>query len=219
MLPNAQRNNARPFTPPNQPMKTERYSTPSIPLVDIATPRLLLRRWRPCDLEPFAEMNADPRVMEFFPNRLSRDESDAVAARIQRHFDDRGFGLWAVEIPKVTPFAGFIGLATPRFEAHFTPCTEIGWRLAAEFWGRGFATEGAAAVLDHAFRAIQLAEVVSMTAMCNYRSRRVMERIGMTSTSDDDFEHPLIRQGDRLSQHVLYRARRDAVESAVHERR
>lgn len=178
----------------------------------IETPRLLLRRWRPGDLQPFAEMNADPRVMEFFPSPLSKDDSDALAARIQQHFDDHGFGLWAVEIPHLTPFAGFIGLSTPRFEAHFTPCTEIGWRLAAEYWGRGFATEGARAVLDCAFRTLHLAEVVSMTAQCNHRSRKVMERIGMTSTSDDDFHHPLIPQGDRLSHHVLYRARRGADE-------
>ncbi len=189
-------------------METARDTTPTFPVADIETKRLRLRRWRPSDLEPFAEMNSDPRVMEFFPSPLSKAESDAFAARIQRYFDDHGFGLWAVEIPGLTPFAGFIGLSTPRFEAHFTPCTEIGWRLAAECWGRGFATEGAEAVLDYAFRTIQLAEVVAMTAKCNQRSRRVMERIGMTFTSDDDFEHPLIPRGDRLSHHVLYRASR-----------
>lgn len=153
-------------------------------------------------------MNADPQVMEFFPKTLSRNESDALAARIQQHFADRGFGLWAVEIPDLTPFAGFIGLSTPRFDAHFTPCTEVGWRLVVACWGRGFATEGAHAVLNYAFRTLELSEVVSMTAKCNDRSRRVMERIGMTFTSDDDFEHPMIPQGDRLSHHVLYRARR-----------
>lgn len=186
----------------------------SLPVADIETQRLLLRRWRPSDLEPFARMNADPRVMEFFPRSISSSESNALAARIQRHFDDNGFGLWAVEIPQLTPFAGFIGLSTPRFEAHFTPCTEVGWRLAVEYWGHGFATEGARAVLDYAFRAIQLTEVVSMTAKCNQRSRRVMERIGMKSTSNDDFDHPLIPNGDRLSRHVLYRTRRDADEQS-----
>jgi RimJ/RimL family protein N-acetyltransferase len=114
-----------------------------------------------------------------------------------------------VEIPHVTPFAGFIGLSTPRFEAHFTPCTEIGWRLAADYWGRGFATEGARAVLDYAFRSLRLDEVVAFTAQCNLRSRRVMERLGMTFTATDDFHHPLLPPGDRLSHHVLYRARRD----------
>jgi RimJ/RimL family protein N-acetyltransferase len=183
-------------------------SGPSIAALE--TRRMLLRRWRPSDLATFAAMNADPRVMEFFPGPLSTAESDAMAARIQQHFDDRGYGLWAVEIPQVTPFAGFIGLSTPRFTAHFTPCTEIGWRLAAEFWGQGFATEGARAVLEHAFRALGLTEVVSLTAVCNLRSRRVMERIGMTHTPADDFDHPLIPPGDRLSRHVLYRARHEA---------
>lgn len=188
------------------PMETAHNTGSSLPVADLETQRLKLRRWRPDDLEPFARMNADPRVMEFFPGTLSRAESDALAARIQQHFNDHGFGLWAVEIPDVTPFAGFIGLFIPRFEAHFTPCVEIGWRLAAEYWGHGFATEGARSVLDHAFRVIQLAEVVSMTAQCNHRSRRVMERIRMTHTPDDDFQHPLLPPGDRLSHHVLYRA-------------
>ncbi len=179
------------------------------PDVAMKTLRLLLREWRPGDLPPFAAMNADTRVMEFFPRPLTTAESDAMAARIQQHFDEHGYGLWAVEIPEVTPFAGFIGLSTPRFTAHFTPCTEIGWRLAAEFWGRGYATEGARAVLDYAFESLRLTEVVSLTAVCNQRSRRVMERIGMTHTPADDFDHPLIPPGDRLSRHVLYRARRD----------
>jgi len=176
------------------------------PDVEIATPRLMLRRWRPEDLAPFAAMNCDPRVMEFFPKPLSREESDAMVSRIQQHFEDHGFGLWAVEVPGVTPFAGFIGLAIPRFTAHFTPCVEIGWRLVAECWGQGFASEGARAVLDHAFGPHRLPEVVSMTATCNLRSRRVMERIGMRHDPRDDFDHPSIAPGDRLCRHVLYRA-------------
>ena len=129
-----------------------------------------------------------------------------MVGRIQQHFEDHGFGLWAVEVPGATPFAGFIGLAIPRFTAHFTPCVEIGWRLAAEGWGQGFATEGARAVLSYAFRTLRQAEVVSMTATCNLRSRRVMERIGMRHDPRDDFDHPSITPGDRLSRHVLYRA-------------
>src|SRR6266850_2116659 len=109
----------------------------------IQTQRLRLRRWLPTDLEPFAAMNADPRVTEFLPTPLSREDSDAKVARAEAHFKQHGFGLWAVEIPGVTPFAGFVGLTTPRFEAHFQPAVEVGWRLAAEFWGRGYATEGA----------------------------------------------------------------------------
>ncbi len=189
-------------------MEPIRNANSTLPVTQLRTQRLLLRQWRASDREPFAEMNADARVMEFFPNRLSRSESDALVVRIQKHFEEHGFGLWAVEIPQVTPFAGFIGLSKPRFAAHFTPCTEIGWRLAAEYWGCGFATEGARAVLDCAFRSIHLAEVVSFTPKCNHRSRRVMERIGMSYSSDDDFDHPLIPPGDKLSHHVLYRANR-----------
>jgi RimJ/RimL family protein N-acetyltransferase len=174
----------------------------------VRTPRLLLRRWRYDDLRPFAEINADAQVMEFFPSRLSRSESDALAARIQRHFDEHGFGLWAVEIAEVTPFAGFIGLSIPRFEAHFTPCVEIGWRLGAPFWGQGYAGEGAAAVLELAFGSLRLDEVVSMTAVGNERSRRVMEKIGMTTDAADDFDHPQLAVGHRLSRHVLYRIKR-----------
>lgn len=176
------------------------------PDVEITTSRLILRRWRPEDLSPFAALNADPLVMEFFPKALSREESDAMVGRIQQHFEDHGFGLWAVEVPGMTPFAGFIGLAIPRFTAHFTPCVEIGWRLGAECWGQGFATEGARAVLSHAFGPLRLPEVVSMTATCNLRSRRVMERIGMRRDPQDDFDHPSIALGDRLCRHVLYRA-------------
>jgi RimJ/RimL family protein N-acetyltransferase len=180
----------------------------------IATSRLLLRRWVPADLEPFAALNADPRVMEFFPKLLTRDESDAVAARIRSHFDDKGFGLWAVEIPGVAPFAGFIGLQVPRFEAHFTPCVEIAWRLAAEHWGRGYASEGATAVLRFAFDSLRLPEVVSFTAVVNERSWRVMERTGMTRSPADDFDHPMVDRGHRLERHVLYRARPNSVPPA-----
>ena len=144
--------------------------------------------------------------MEYFLKPLSREESDAMAARIEANLAQRGFGLWAVEIPTVTPFAGFIGLSIPSFPAHFTPCVEIGWRLAAEFWGRGYATEGARAVLDLAFTKLRMVEVVSFTATINQPSRRVMERIGMTHDSAEDFDHPNIAAGHPLRRHVLYRA-------------
>src|SRR6516164_6481701 len=114
----------------------------------LSTPRLHLRLWRDEDLPAFAAMNADPTVMEFFPRPLDRAESDAVVARIRDHFARLGFGLWAVEAPGVADFIGFVGLAVPRFEAHFTPCVEIGWRLAFEYWRRGYATEAARAVLE-----------------------------------------------------------------------
>jgi RimJ/RimL family protein N-acetyltransferase len=172
---------------------------------ELRTDRLLLRRWLPEDRPLFAAMNADPRVMEFFPKLLTREESDATADRIEAHFAQHGFGLWAVEVPGVTQFAGFVGLAHPRFEASFTPCVEIGWRLSADCWGRGFATEGARAALQFGFTQLELAEILSFTVPGNVRSRRVMEKIGMTHSPQDDFDHPLLPEGHPLRRHVLYR--------------
>jgi RimJ/RimL family protein N-acetyltransferase len=146
--------------------------------------------------------------MEHFPSTLSREESDAGVARIESHFARRGFGLWAVEIPGVTPFAGFIGLSVPAFHAHFTPCVEIGWRLARPYWGRGYATEGASAALHFGFERLGLAEIVSFAVPGNMRSRRVMERIGMRQSPADDFDHPLLPVGHPLRRHVLYRLTR-----------
>jgi RimJ/RimL family protein N-acetyltransferase len=173
----------------------------------LSTSRLVLRPWRDEDDEPFAAMNADPKVMEFFPKRLDRAESNAVAARIRDHFARHGFGLWAVEVPGLAPFAGFVGLSVPTFEAPFTPCVEVGWRLAAEHWGCGYATEGALAAFDYGFHELGLAEIVSFTVPANRRSIGVMERIGMVRNPDDDFDHPSLLQGHPLRRHVLYRAR------------
>ncbi|HEX7077437.1 MAG TPA: GNAT family N-acetyltransferase [Candidatus Eisenbacteria bacterium] len=175
---------------------------------EIRTDRLLLRRWLPSDRAPFAAMNADPRVTEFLPTPLSREESDAFVARIEAHFEKHGYGHWAVEIPGVTPFAGFVGLSTPRFDAPFQPCVEIGWRFAAEHWGRGYATEGARAVLAFGFDVLRLGEIVSFTVPANARSRHVMEKIGMTRGPKDDFDHPLLPEGHPLRRHVLYRIAR-----------
>jgi RimJ/RimL family protein N-acetyltransferase len=174
----------------------------------IRTHRLHLRPWRDEDLPEFAAINADPRVMEFFPKPLDRDESDARVARIRDHFARHGFGLWAVEVPGVADFIGFVGLSVPDFEAHVTPCVEIGWRLARDHWGRGYATEAALASLDHGFRRLGLDEIVSFTVPANRRSRRVMERIGMTRSPADDFDHPNLPEGHPLRRHVLYRASR-----------
>jgi len=146
--------------------------------------------------------------MEHFPAALSRHESDAFVDRIAAHFDAHGFGLWAVEIPDRTPFAGFIGLAIPAFEAHFTPCVEIGWRLAADQWGHGYATEGARAVLAFGFETLMLPEIVSFTVPGNLRSRRVMERIGMTYDAADDFDHPAQSREAGSRRYVLYRMAR-----------
>ncbi|MCU0634779.1 MAG: GNAT family N-acetyltransferase [Gemmatimonadaceae bacterium] len=170
---------------------------------EIRTPRVRLRRWRDADRAAFAALNADARVMQHFPALLTAAESDALADRIERHFEVHGFGLWALEIPGRAAFAGFVGLSRPSFDAHFTPCVEIGWRLAFEHWGAGYATEAARAVLAVAFEALRLAEVVSMTVPANIRSRRVMERIGMSRDPADDFDHPLVT--GPLRRHVLYR--------------
>jgi RimJ/RimL family protein N-acetyltransferase len=172
---------------------------------ELRTDRLCLRCWRPSDRTPFAALNADPRVMEFFPATLAREDSDRLAARIDAHFERHGFGLWAVEIPNVTSFAGFIGLSVPSFNTHFTPCVEIGWRLSAEHWGRGYATEGARAVLTFGLETLGLPEIVSFTVPGNLRSRRVMERIGMVYDPADDFDHPGLPDGHGLRRHVLYR--------------
>ena len=175
--------------------------------VIVSTPRLRLRLWRQGDLEPFAAMNADPRVMEFYPNVLTREESDATADRIRDGFVRYGFGLWALDIPDVADFAGFVGLSVPRFEAAFTPCVEVGWRLAVEHWGRGYASEAAQAVLVHGFGTLGLKEIVSFSATRNLRSQAVMRRIGMERRPELDFEHPVLPVGHRLSRHVFYRVR------------
>lgn len=173
----------------------------------LATARLVLRRWRAADLAPFAALNADPRVTEHLGGPLRRAASDALAARIEDHFARHGFGLWAVEIRGGAPFAGFVGLSVPSFEAPFTPCVEVGWRLAAAHWGRGYATEAAHGALEFGFATLGLAEIVSFTVPRNLRSRRVMERLGMTHDPADDFDHPLLPRGHPLRRHVLYRLR------------
>jgi RimJ/RimL family protein N-acetyltransferase len=174
----------------------------------LSTPRLRLRLWRDEDLPVFAALNASPEVMEFFPKPLDRAESDELADRIRGHFARHGFGLWAVELPGIADFIGFVGLAVPAFEAHFTPCVEIGWRLAQEHWGQGYATEAARAALDFGFQNLGLEEIVSFTVPANQRSRAVMERIGMTRSPADDFDHPSIPENHPLRRHVLYRVSR-----------
>jgi RimJ/RimL family protein N-acetyltransferase len=173
------------------------------------TERLLLRPWTDADLDAFAALNADPEVMQHFPGVLARSESDEQAGRIRRHFDEHGFGLWAIELPGVSPFIGFVGLMTPRFEAHFTPSVEVGWRIARAWWSRGYATEGARASIAAGFERLGLDAIVSMTVPANVRSRRVMEKLGMTHDPADDFDHPLLDAASPLRRHVLYRLSRE----------
>jgi RimJ/RimL family protein N-acetyltransferase len=173
----------------------------------IETRRLLLRRWQEADREPFAVLNGDPEVMEYFPATLSREQSDELITRIEREFDRRGFGLWALETLEAGEFIGFAGLASPSFEAHFTPAVEVGWRLARPAWGHGYATEAAETAIEFGFGQAGLAEVVSFTAAGNRRSRAVMERLGMSRDPAEDFDHPDLPAGDPLRRHVLYRRR------------
>jgi ribosomal-protein-alanine N-acetyltransferase len=173
---------------------------------ELHTDRLLLRQWRETDRDPWAAMNADPEVMRYFPSTQARAETDAAFDRISAGLAERGWGLWAVDLDG--EFLGFTGLAVPRFDAHFTPATEIGWRFARHAWGHGYAAEAARTVLAHAFDVLELPEVVSFTAVDNTPSRRVMERIGMTHDPADDFDHPSLAADSPLRRHVLYRVQR-----------
>jgi RimJ/RimL family protein N-acetyltransferase len=173
--------------------------------VDITTDRLLLRRWRDSDREPWAAACADPEVMRHFPDMLTREQSDAMIERIGARFAAHGFGLWAVERRAERDFIGFVGLQRITWAAPFTPATEIGWRLARAAWGAGYATEAARAVVDHAFDELDLEELVSVTVPANARSRAVMERIGMVHDAAGDFDHPRVPAGHPLRRHVLYR--------------
>ncbi len=171
----------------------------------LASQRLLLRRWRESDRLPFQRLNADPRVMELMPAPLSPEESDSAFDRIQEHFQHYGFGLFAAELLENRTFLGYIGLSVPTFDAPFMPAVEIGWRLAAEYWDRGLATEGARAVLQYAFDDLSLRRLVSFTPPQNLRSRKVMEKLGMVHNPSDDFDHPRLPEGHPLRRHVLYR--------------
>lgn len=177
-------------------------------MTTLATERLLLRPWRETDKAPFAALNNDPRVYATLAGPMARTDSDAFADRIIAHISEHGWGLWAVEVPGIADFIGFVGLSRPRFEAPFTPCVEIGWRLAFEHWGKGYATEAARAVLDFGFGTLELPEIVSFTTLSNTRSRAVMERLGLTHDARDDFDHPMLGAAHPLRRHVLYRKRR-----------
>ncbi len=165
--------------------------------------RLGFRNWKPEDLEPFAALCADPEVMEFFPSVKTREETQEFIERSMAHFAKYGYGWFAVELLDSKEFIGFIGLAHPRFESFFTPCMEIGWRLAKEHWNKGYATEGATACLNYAFTTLGASEVYSFTAKTNLRSENVMQKIGMEKIGE--FEHPMLEVGSPLRLHVLYR--------------
>ena len=166
---------------------------------------MILRRWREEDREPFARLNADASVMEFQPGVLSREQSDRFFDYIEAQFREHGFCLHATELRRDQRFIGFIGIHVPTLQTAFTPCVEIGWRLAADVWGQGLATEGGHAVLRHSFEMLGLKEIVSFTAVINTRAQRVMQKLGMRRAPAEDFDHPKLAEGHPLRRHVLYR--------------
>jgi RimJ/RimL family protein N-acetyltransferase len=169
----------------------------------IETQRLGLRAWKDSDTEPFIEMNRDGRVMEFFPSILSESETLGMIERIKKCIAENHFGLWATEIKQTKEFIGFVGLSIPSFQAEFTPCVEIGWRLAHKYWGNGYATEAASACLDYGFNHLHPGEILSFTSVLNNKSLNVMKKIGMSYV--ETFEHPGIEEGSRLKTHALYK--------------
>jgi len=178
----------------------------------LKTKRLILRPWREEDLEPFAQLNADSRVLEYFPSVLTHEESNNLALRLKVTLEKNGWGLWAAVLLETDEFIGFIGLnkwTKSSLPTHFTPAVEIGWRLGFEYWGKGYATEGAIACLGYGFETLSLDEIVSFTAVQNMRSRRIMEKIGMHHDPKDDFDHPKLPEGHWLRRHVLYRIEAD----------
>lgn len=177
-------------------------------LIEFETERLRLRQWLTVDREPFAALNADPKVMAFFPAPLERADSDAMADRCQSLIDERGWGFWAAESKENNQFIGFVGLHIPIPELPFSPCVEVGWRLAYPYWGKGFATEAAKGALQVGFELLKLPEIVSFTTLLNLRSRAVMERLEMRETAEM-FEHPHVPVGNHLRKHCLYRLSRE----------
>jgi len=175
--------------------------------IALRTSQLVLRPWRDEDIADFAEMSADPVVMEYLLPLSDRGLSaDTWVARKRAHWEEHGFGQWVVELPGEASFIGVVGLETVSYDAHFTPAVEVAWRLVRAYWGRGYATEAAKAALDYGFGEVGLGEIVALTVPANQRSRRVMERLGMTRSPQDDFDHPRLPEGP-LRRHVLYRLR------------
>lgn len=171
----------------------------------IETEHLDLRAWQESDTEPFIEMNSNEEVMRYFVKPYSKEESEAMLTRIKDHFTQHGYGFFAVEHRDSEQFMGFVGLNNVHYETPFTPCVEIGWRLLPQFWGKGYATEAASALLDFGFQYLKLKEIVAFTTESNLASRKVMEKIGMTRDLDGDFDHPLVPKDHPLIRHVLYR--------------
>lgn len=175
----------------------------------LETDRLILRTWQTEDIAPMAAINQDPKVMEYFPVLQDLEKTKQLINKFTQHFEEHGYTFYAVELKEDHTFIGFVGLSMASFEAHFTPAIEIGWRIASKYWGKGYATEAAQAVLHYAFTQLNLDEVVSFTVEDNTRSWRVMEKIGLRRSEADNFDHPNVDKDSPLRRHVLYRLRKD----------
>jgi RimJ/RimL family protein N-acetyltransferase len=173
-------------------------------VIELKTARLKLRQWHIDDRPIFAQMNADPAVMEFYPNVMDTHESNAMAIKLELLLAERSWGFWAIELIDKKSFIGFVGLHEPTYDLPVTPCVEIGWRLAKEYWGNGYATEAAKISIDFAFNKLNLHELYSFTSVSNNKSRAVMERLNMVNTGSN-FEHPIIPENHHLREHVLYK--------------
>ncbi|WP_394124912.1 GNAT family N-acetyltransferase [Psychrobacter nivimaris] len=180
----------------------------------IETERLYLRQWQASDFAPFAKMNANPKVMEYFPKLLTTSMSNTIAKKCQSLINDNGWGFWAVSLKETDTFIGMVGLNNANADMSFSPAVEIAWRLRNDYWGQGYATEAAQAALRFAFDILELSDVVAFTAVINKRSQLVMERLGMTNTQEDFF-HPMLDPNHRLAEHVLYKITRQQWQDTV----
>lgn len=177
----------------------------SMPLIELHTPRLTLRNWHAADLADFAALNHDEQVMRYFPGRLSRQESDALAGRIQAHIEQHDFGAWVVELRQQPGLIGILGLQRVLFDSAFTHSVEIGWRLLPAYWHQGLACEAAQAALAFGFNQLNLPEILAFTVPANQPSQALMQRLGMQRDPAEDFLHPLLPRDHPLRPHVLYR--------------
>lgn len=173
--------------------------------VHIETERLILRQWKDEDLPDFARMNSDPIVMEYFPRRLREEDTSNLVARFQKHFKKHGYGLYAVENKETNAFMGFVGLNNVDDKMPFAPAVEMAWRIDYEYWGQGYATEAAQAVLDHTFSELGLEEIVAFAVHDNTRAIHLMEKLGMKRDKKGDFKYPALRKDHPLGGFVLYR--------------
>ncbi|MDO3384753.1 GNAT family N-acetyltransferase [Gilvimarinus sp. SDUM040013] len=184
------------------------FGDSDFPTIELSSARVRLRQWQACDLPAFAELNRDPDVMAYFPSTLTQTQSDELASRMQRGIAKRGWGFWAAELKTTGELIGFVGLNSPSADLPFSPCIEIGWRLARPYWRQGLATEAATSVLDFGFNALGMPEIVAFTHVKNFRSRAVILRLGMRDT-DQNFKHPDIAHDHPLAEHVLFKLRQN----------